>query len=174
MTWRVHADPSMFIGGLRALLLQTMHPLAMAGVADHSDYRDDPMGRLRRTSLFVATTTYGTTAQAEAAIAGVERAHRAVVGVAPDGRPYSAGDPHLITWIHHAEVDSFLRTHQRYGARPLAAADADRYVDEMAEICERLGGRGRRPARSPSSTPTSTPSATSCAPPARPVRPPAG
>lgn len=146
VTWRVHADPAMFIAGLRALLLQTMHPLAMAGVADHSDYRDDPMGRLRRTSLFVATTTYGTTAQAEAAIAGVERAHRSVVGVAPDGRPYAASDPHLITWIHHAEVDSFLRTHQRYGARPLSPAEADRYVDEMAELCDRLGGEA--PARS--------------------------
>jgi uncharacterized protein (DUF2236 family) len=136
VTWRVHADPAMFIGGLRALLLQTMHPLAMAGVADHSDFRHDPVGRLWRTSAFVGTTTYGTTEQALAAVEVVRRVHRHVRGTAPDGRTYAANDPHLITWVHHAEVDSFLTAYRRYGAEPLSDADADRYVDEMAVMCE--------------------------------------
>jgi uncharacterized protein (DUF2236 family) len=136
VTWRVHADAAMFIGGLRALLLQTMHPLAMAGVADHSDYHHDPMGRLWRTSVYVGTTTYGTTAEAEAAVAMVKRVHARVVGTAPDGRSYAANDPHLLTWVHHAEVDSFLAAYQRYGAEPLTRAEADRYVDEMAVLCE--------------------------------------
>jgi uncharacterized protein (DUF2236 family) len=146
VTWRVHGDSSMLVGGLRALLLQMLHPLAMAGVADHSDYRRHPDQRLARTALFVATTTYGTTAEAEASIAMVKRVHQRVVGTAPDGRPYAAGDPHLVAWVHHAEVDSFLRAYQRYGSEPLSPADADRYVAEMAVICERLGGEP--PARS--------------------------
>lgn len=138
-TWQVHADISMLVGGLRALLLQSLHPLAMAGVADHSDYRRDPLGRLQRTGRFLGETTYGSTATAEQAIATVRRIHERVRGVAPDGRPYSATDPHLITWIHVSEVDSFLGAHQRYGAQPLALADADRYVAEMAEVGQRLG-----------------------------------
>jgi uncharacterized protein (DUF2236 family) len=146
VTWRIHADGSMLIGGVRALLLQMMHPLTMAGVADHSDYRRHPEDRLANTSRFVAVTTYGTTADAEQAFEMVERVHRRVVGNAPDGRPYAANDPHLIAWVHHAEVDSFLRAYQRYGADRLSTADADRYVAEMAVVCERLGGEP--PARS--------------------------
>lgn len=146
VTWRVHADASMFIGGLRALLLQMLHPLAMAGVADHSDFRRHPDRRLARTARYVAVTTYGTTEQAEEAIEMVRRVHRSVVGTAPDGRPYAASDPHLVAWVHHAEVDSFLRAYQRYGSAPLSATDADRYVAEMAVLCERLGGEP--PARS--------------------------
>ena len=146
VTWRIHADGSMLVGGIRALLLQSMHPLAMAGVAEHSDYRTRPIDRLVRTSQFVAVTTFGTTEQADAAFEMVERVHRRVVGTAPDGRAYSASDPHLIAWIHHAEVDSFLRAYQAYGASPLSPADADRYVAEMAVVCERLGGE--TPARS--------------------------
>lgn len=146
VTWRVHSDGSMLIAGIRALLLQIMHPLAMAGVADHSDYRHHPEARLARTSQFVATTTFGTTEQAHEAISIVKRVHTRVVGTAPDGRPYSASDPHLISWVHHAEVDSFLSAHQRYGATPLTAAEADQYVAEMAIICELLDGEP--PARS--------------------------
>ena len=96
VTWRVHGDSSMFVGGLRALLLQLLHPLAMAGVAEHSDYRRHPDRRLARTAVFVATTTYGTTEEAEAAFAMVRRVHETVVGTAPDGRPYAANDPHLV------------------------------------------------------------------------------
>ena len=146
VTWRVHSDGSMLIGGIRALLLQMMHPLAMAGVADHSDYRHNPDKRLARTSQFVAATTFGTTEQADAAFALVKRVHTRVVGTAPDGRPYSASDPHLISWVHHSEVDSFLRAYQRFGASPLSDADANTYVSEMAVVCERLDGEP--PARS--------------------------
>lgn len=138
--WRVHGDVSMFVGGLRALLLQTLHPLAMAGVAEHSDYRRDPWGRLRRTSEFIGATTFGSTEAAETAIRRVRRVHEHVRGVAPDGRPYAATDPHLIAWVHVTEVDSFLRAKQRYGTEPLDPADADRYVAEMAQIARRLGG----------------------------------
>ena len=116
---RVHGDASMFVGGLRALLLQSLHPLAMAGVAEHSDYRGDPWGRLQRTSTFLAVTTYGTAADAQRAVDKVRGIHRRVHGVAPDGRPYHADDPHLLEWVHIAEVDSFLLAHQLYGAAPL-------------------------------------------------------
>jgi uncharacterized protein (DUF2236 family) len=135
----VHADTAMFIGGLRALLLQSLHPLAMAGVADHSDYRGDPWGRLQRTADFLAATTFGPSAEAERAIAAVRRIHEHVRGTAPDGRPYSAGDPHLLRWVHVAEVDSFLRAHQRYGARPLDSTQRDGYVADMARIAHALG-----------------------------------
>lgn len=139
VTWRVHADPAMFIGGLRALLVQMTHPLAMAGVAEHSSYRRDPLGRLARTSTYVGTVTYGTTAQADAAIAGVRRAHQRVRGIAPDGRPYAADDPHLVAWVHHSLVDSFLRAYQRYGHHHLTPGEADRYVAEQAVLAWRLG-----------------------------------
>ncbi|HEY2205207.1 MAG TPA: oxygenase MpaB family protein [Pseudonocardia sp.] len=136
---RVHADASMFVGGLRALLLQSLHPLAMAGVADHSDYRGDPWGRLQRTSLFLAATTFGPAEEAQRAVDRVRGIHRRVHGVAPDGRPYEAGDPHLLEWVHIAEVDSFLLAHQRYGAQPLTAEERDGYVSDTAVIAAALG-----------------------------------
>jgi uncharacterized protein (DUF2236 family) len=136
---RVHADASMFVGGLRALLLQTLHPLAMAGVADHSDYRADPWGRLRRTGQFIGLTTFGSRDDALEVIARVRRIHERVEGTAPDGRTYAATDPHLLAWVHVTEVDSFLCAHQRYGAEPLDSVDADRYVEEMAVVAELLG-----------------------------------
>ena len=139
VTWRVHADPSMLIGGLRALLLQTMHPLAMAGVADHSDYRSDPWGRLHRTADYVVATTSGTTKHANEAIERVKAVHQHIKGVAPDGRPYCATDPHLLRWVHLSEIDSFLRTYRRYGLGQLSTSDQDRYVEEMATIGERIG-----------------------------------
>ncbi|MDH3705772.1 MAG: DUF2236 domain-containing protein [Acidimicrobiia bacterium] len=138
-TWVVHSDPAMFVGGLRALFLQTLHPQVMAGVYDHSTYKQDPVGRLRRTAEFVGMTTYGSVAEAEAMIDRIRRLHRRVVGVTPDGTPYQATDPHLLEWVHLTEVDSFLRAFQRYGSTPLAARDADRYVAEMAEVATRLG-----------------------------------
>jgi len=139
VTWTIHADSSMFVGGLRALLLQTMHPLAMAGVAQHSNYRQDPMGRLVRTSAYVGATTYGTEDEARRAIAIVRQVHERVVGTASDGRPYAANDPHLLTWVHHTLVDSFLRAYRRYGAEPLGPGEADRYVAEMAVLAEAFG-----------------------------------
>lgn len=137
--WRVHADASMFVGGLRALLLQSLHPLAMAGVAGHSGYRSDPWGRLQRTSHFLATTTFGTIEHAERAIAQVTDIHLRVRGKAEDGRPYAASDPHLLDWVHLAEVDSFLRAYQVFGPEPLSAAEADRYVAQSGEVAARLG-----------------------------------
>lgn len=139
VAWRVHRDTSMFVGGLRALLLQTLHPLTMAGVAEHSDYRSDPWGRLRRTALYVGTTTYGSTPAASSAIARVRAVHEHVRGIAPDGRPYAATDPHLLAWVHATEVDSFLRAFRRYGGEPLTSSDADRYVAEMAVVGRELG-----------------------------------
>ncbi len=133
VVWRVHSDLSTLVGGLRALLYQTLHPLAMAGVAEHSDYRHDPWGRLHRTAEFVAATTYGTTEEAQAAVDLVKRVHLRVKGVAPDGRAYSATDPNLLAWVHVTEVDSFLAAYNRYGPG-LTAADADRYVAEMAVV----------------------------------------
>jgi uncharacterized protein (DUF2236 family) len=136
----VHADlPTMLIGGLSALLLQTLHPLAMAGVAEHSNYQDDPLGRLRRTAAFVGTTTFGSAAGAQRAIDQVRRVHRRVTGIAPDGRPYSAGDPDLVTFIHVAEVSSFLESARRFGPRPLSPAQCDRYYDEVAPVAVALG-----------------------------------
>ena len=136
---RVHGDASMFVGGLRALLLQSLHPLAMAGVADHSDYRGDPWGRLQRTSTFLAVTTYGPAADAQRAVDRVRGIHQHVRGIAPDGRPYHASDPHLLEWVHIAEVDSFLLAHQRYGAAPLDRRGRDGYVADTARIASALG-----------------------------------
>ena len=135
----VHADSAMFVAGLRALLLQSLHPLAMAGVAEHSDYRGDPWGRLARTSYFLAATTYGTEAVATGAVRRVRAVHSNVEGVAPDGRRYAASDPRLLRWVHVAEVDSFLRAHRRYGRSPLGDEGYDEYVRQMSRIAAALG-----------------------------------
>lgn len=139
---RVHGDlPSMVIGGLAALMLQTLHPLAMAGVADHSSYQEDPIGRLRRTASFVGTTTFGTVEEANRAIDNVREVHRHVHGRAPDGRRYSANDPDLLTWVHVAEMSSFLAASERYGAHHLHADERDRYYAETAPVARSLGAR---------------------------------
>jgi uncharacterized protein (DUF2236 family) len=131
VTWRVHADPSMALAGLRALFLQAVHPLAMAGVADHSDFREDPWGRLFRTADYVGTTTYGTTAQAERAGAKVRGIHRQLSGVEPEsGISYRVSDPELLLWVHCVEVESFLSTAVRCGLR-VSRADRDRYYAEQ-------------------------------------------
>jgi uncharacterized protein (DUF2236 family) len=136
---KVHADASMFVGGLRALLLQSLHPLAMTGVARHSDYRRDPWGRLQRTADFLAATTFGTADQADEAVARVRAVHRRVAGVAADGRPYAASDPHLLRWVHLAETDSFLAAYQAFGDRPLTPEEADGYVADLAVVGRALG-----------------------------------
>ena len=135
----IHADASMFVGGLRALLLQSLHPLAMAGVAEHSDYRTDAWGRLQRTADYLAATTFGPIPVAEQAIARVRAVHTRVQGVAPDGRPYSANDPHLLRWVHICEIDSFLAAYRRYGSAPLTPADADQYVRDTGLVAAKLG-----------------------------------
>ncbi len=129
----------MFIGGLRALLFQSLHPLAMAGVAHHSDYRGDPWGRLQRTADFLAATTFGPASQAQRAVDVVHRVHRRVEGVASNGQPYAANDPHLLEWVHIAELDSFLAAHDRYGDEPLVGDERDRYVEDAAVVARALG-----------------------------------
>ncbi len=138
--WKVHADfPSMLCGGIGALMLQMLHPLALAGVWDHSSFRQDMIGRLRRTSQFIAGTTFAATADAQWLIERVREIHCQVHGHAPDGRPYSANDPELLTWVHVAEVRSFMAGYLRYGDPDLSAEDQDRYFDEVASIAEALG-----------------------------------
>ena len=136
---QVHNDASMFVGGLRALLLQSLHPLAMAAVAADSGYQGDPWGRLQRTSHFLAVTSFGSAEDAESIVARVRAIHERVRGTTADGRPYHAADPHLLRWVHVAEVDSFLLAHQRYGRQPLDAAGMDGYVADMAVVARALG-----------------------------------
>lgn len=137
--WRVHEDASMFAGGIASLLLQSLHPLAMAGVAGHSGYKSDAWGRLQRTSHYIATTTYGTIEDAEAAIARVREIHERVRGRDELGRAYRASDPHLLLWVHVAEIHSFLRAHQTFGARPLSPRETDRYVEQTGVAARLLG-----------------------------------
>ena len=135
----VHADASMFIGGLRALLLQTLHPLAMAGVAQHSDYKNDPWGRLQRTADFLAATTFGPADEAQRIIDRILHVHSFVTGQASDGRPYSANDPHLLRWVHVVEVESFLTAHTQFGEHVLTQNQRDGYVEDMSMIASKLG-----------------------------------
>jgi len=138
--WRVHADFTiMMVGGVCALLLQALHTLALAGVWDHSNFREDILGRLRRTSAFVGGTTFASRRDAEALIQRVRGIHRHVTGTAPDGRPYAADDPALLTWVHVAEMSSFLRSYQRYAPHKLSLAEQDRYYEETAQLAEMLG-----------------------------------
>ncbi|MCI8211050.1 histidine kinase [Pseudomonas sp. S25] len=140
--WQVHGDfPSMLIGGLSALMLQALHPLALAGVWDHSNFRQDMLGRLRRTGQFISGTTFGSTRDANWLIDKVRTIHLQVTGTAPDGRPYAASDPDLLTWVHVAEVSNFLAAHLRYLNPVLSLADQDKYYAETAVIAERLGAR---------------------------------
>ncbi|WP_207855834.1 oxygenase MpaB family protein, partial [Pseudomonas sp. 79_C] len=128
ISWQVHGDfPSMLVGGISALMLQLLHPLALAGVWDHSNFREDLLGRLRRTSQFISGTTFGATRDAEWLIDKVRTIHLQVTGTAPDGRPYAASDPDLLTWVHVAEVSSFLAAHLRYRNPHLARAEHDAY-----------------------------------------------
>ena len=138
--WRVHGDvTSMMAGGVAALLLQMLHPQALAGVWDHSNVHDDMLGRLRRTARFIAVTTYGERDAAEAAIAKVRRIHEQVDGTLPDGRRYRADDPHLLAWVHVAGAMMFLEGWRRYGDARMSRADRDRYFAEAAVIARMLG-----------------------------------
>ena len=142
VSWQVHGDfTSMLIGGISALLLQALHPLALAGVWDHSNFRQDMLGRLRRTGQFISGTTFGSRQDAQWLIDKVRTIHLQVVGTAPDGRPYAASDPDLLTWVHVAEVSSFLAAHLRYRNPDLSPADQDSYYAEIALIAEQLGAR---------------------------------
>jgi uncharacterized protein (DUF2236 family) len=140
VAWRVHGDvTSMMVGGVAGLLLQMLHPAVLAGVWDHSNFRTDMHGRLRRTARFIALTTYGGRAEAEAVLARVKGIHDRVSGVLPDGMPYYANDPALLAWVHVTESVSFLAAWVRYAEPGMSGADQDRYFDEMARIGEALG-----------------------------------
>ena len=136
---RVHGDASMYVGGIRAVLLQTMQPEAMTAVAEHSGYRGDMWGRLARTSRFLAVTTFGTADDAQQAVDSVRAIHDRVAGTMPDGTAYHASDPHLLRWVHVAEIQSFLLAHRRYGARPLDQTGYDEYVAQAAVVARKLG-----------------------------------
>lgn len=141
--WRVHGDfPSMLIGGICALMLQMLHPRVLAGVWDHSNFREDMLGRLRRTGQFISGTTFGSTHDANWLIDKVRGIHSKISGTTPDGSVYHANDPELLTWVHVAEVSSFLAAHLRYLNPDMSREDQDRYYAETALVAERLGARG--------------------------------
>lgn len=139
IVWRVNRDRCGPLAGMRSLMIQALHPLAMAGVDQHSNWRKDPFGRLAATNSYVLTTTYGDTASALAAAAWVRKIHTHVRGVdSATGLPYSAEDPNLLLWVHAGLVDSMVAVVQRYG-RPLDDDEADRYVAEMVRFAEIVG-----------------------------------
>jgi uncharacterized protein (DUF2236 family) len=139
VAWRMHSDPAMLVGGMRALLVQALEPRSMAAVDQFGKFREDPWGRLDRTTRFVLDTTYGDTPTAEAAAARVRNVHSRIRGIDPQtGRRYSADDPELLLWIHAAEVDSFVVAYRAY-AGCLSRADADRYTAEMGRVAELVG-----------------------------------
>ncbi|WP_246152667.1 oxygenase MpaB family protein [Sphingomonas montanisoli] len=138
--WRVHGDvTTMMIGGVTALLLQMLHPAALTGVWEHSHFRDDMLGRLRRTARFIALTTFGERSLADEAIARVRAIHARVSGVMPDGQAYRADDPALLAWIHVAEATGFLDAWIAYGEPAMSIADQDVYFAESAVVARALG-----------------------------------
>jgi uncharacterized protein (DUF2236 family) len=139
MTWLVVGDVTVFVGGIRALLVQAAHPEVAAGVAEHSRYRQDPLGRLTRTAAYVTATSFGAMPEVEDAVGVVRRRHRPVVGRSHRGEPYDASDPALSAWVHNSLADSFLAAYRTYGAQPCAPGDADRYVREQTRVGALLG-----------------------------------
>jgi len=136
----VHADiVAMMVGGIRGLLLQMLHPHALQGVLDHSNFRSDMHGRLRRTARFIAVTTFGHRDDAQAAIGRVNRIHAAVGGTLPDGSPYSASDPRVLAWVHVAEATSFLAAYLRHVRPDMPGAEQDEYYRQFAVIALALG-----------------------------------
>ncbi len=134
VSWAVIGDASAFVGGIRALLVQTAHPEVMAGVDQHSAYRVDPLGRLSRTSVYVTETTYGAIPEVEAAVGMVRRAHRRVRGTSDRNIAYSARHPEMAAWVHNVLTESFLAAYQAYGPRRLSRAEADSFVEEQTRI----------------------------------------
>ncbi len=136
----VHGDlATMIVGGLGSLFLQMLHPHAMAGVAQHSRYQNDPLGRLLQTANFIGHTTYGTSTQAYLDIERVLSVHEGVRGVADDGVAYYANDPHLLAWVHACEISMFLDAYRRYGRVRLSPRELDQYVAEMAKLARDMG-----------------------------------
>jgi len=139
VSWEVIGDATAFVGGIRALLVQTAHPEVVAGVEDHSRYRTDPLGRLTRTSYYVTATTYGAMPEVEQAVTMVRKAHRPVHGTSERGRAYDADDPALAAWVHNVLTDSFLQAFVAFGPRRLSPAECDQFVAEQARVGELLG-----------------------------------
>ena len=140
IAWRVHADfISMMIGGISSLVLQALHPQALAGVWDHSSFRKDLKGRLGRTAYFIAATTYGSHEMAYEIINKVNRIHKHIHGSDEYGKPYMATDPHLLAWVHLTETLSFLEAYQSYRQPKLTRKEQDQYFKEMKVLGEMLG-----------------------------------
>jgi uncharacterized protein (DUF2236 family) len=140
IAWRVHGDvTSMMVGGITALLMQMLHPAVLAGVWDHSNFREDMIGRLRRTARFIALTTYGSRDEAHGVIERVRSIHHHVHGILADGTPYTADDPALLAWVHVTEAWSFLAAWVRYAEPAMALEQMDRYFAEVARIGHALG-----------------------------------
>jgi uncharacterized protein (DUF2236 family) len=135
----VVGDTSVFVGGIRALLVQAAHPEVAAGVFEHSRYREDPLGRLSRTASYVTATSFGAMPEVEAAVARVRQRHQAIHGLSHRGQSYSASEPRLDAWVHNALTDSFLTAYRFYGVRSCSDVDADRYVDEQTRVGRLLG-----------------------------------
>ena len=140
VVWKVHADFSaMMVGGLSSLMIQALHPRALAAVWDHSNFREQLKARLGRTALFVASTTYGGMALATQSIQRVNAIHDKIEGIDLQGQPYKANEPDLLRWVHLIETVSFLNAYQHLALRPLSIADCNRYVVEMNKVGEMLG-----------------------------------
>lgn len=138
--WRVHSDFSgMLVGGMSALLLQMLHPAALSGVWDYSNFRSDLLGRLRRTGQFIAATTFASTQDALNIIERVKKIHLQVQGTTPYGHDYQASNGDLLTWVHVAEMRSFLQAYLLYKNPALSLADQDRYYQETAQVSKVLG-----------------------------------
>ncbi len=138
-TWSIIGDAAAFAGGVRALLVQAAHPEVVAGVADHSSYREDPLGRLSRTSAYVTATSFGARPEVDRAVQVVRHAHRKVVGTSHRGRPYAADDEALSAWVHNSLTDGFLTAYRAFGPRRLSVDEADRFVAEQTAVGELLG-----------------------------------
>ena len=140
VAWRVHGDvTTMMVGGISALLLQMLHPAALAGVWDHSDFESDMLGRLRRTARFIAITTYAERGAGKAMIARVRAIHDRVAGTLPDGRAYSANDPATLAFVHVVGALCFLDAYRRFVAPRMTRAEQDRYFAEVAGTARALG-----------------------------------
>jgi uncharacterized protein (DUF2236 family) len=143
MAWKVHADfISMMIGGISSLILQALHPQALAGVWDHSSFREGLKGRLGRTAFFIAATTYGPTDMANNIIQKVNQIHTKITGLDEFGKPYSATDPHLLAWVHLTETRSFMSAFEVYRKEKLSPKEKDQYFLEMKILGERMGATG--------------------------------
>ncbi len=139
VAWKVHKDPSLLVAGVAAFTLQALHPLAMAGVAEHSAFSDDFLGRTQRTGEFVQGVVYGSSARAEKLCRMVRAVHRPVVGVAPDGRPYAASDTDLLEWVHIAEYLAIAAANRRFALHPMSRSELDQYIAEVARVGEATG-----------------------------------